>query len=644
MDKTKFSSRETVNVKLLDFNAETKELIHIRNTKIIFEKNNLVHDIGSLAFQKRKRQKNKNGTISLKSVLVDISSLNVRREHAISNLIEEIATRVKTGQLRDISAEGKIRSVISFIDWCDINGFGQVLDDVKYGITGYREYSNYLEQRLRHNSVSLHTAVVAQENARFAISVIFSIDEDKMSQGIRRIRGNHNAANKTVPPSDNDVSEVLSVCMSFFNGAYDFLINFQKFPFKIALPSEDVWLLPSKPKFLATKEYLSSRDEWGMGQWAWNFEDGTINNYIDIAEKYNKSTLPLKISTARQMTINAKKSLDFENKNKEAPIRQRIALLANNCFNLMFFANTGMNLSQAKNLHCPETYNTSSSSIGFKSVKYRANGKEVEFVISSKFIDVFKKYIELRRYILKDFDYKYLLFTKESTKHKPNQLSACSLRQITRGLRRNFYANLNYINTRKWRANKSDFLIRTTDVATTALVLQNTEASVVRSYIEGSEQDHTNEISRYWARLDEIVNLKQSKNSGEPIAVGSCRKPNFPEVEAINSAITPDCKQPEGCLFCTHFAAHADEQDLRKLHSLSYVINECVHLAQSVEHHNAIFGQVLKRINMIVEHISSKSEDLNSLNESVKNDVFTNENLSPYWGKKLSMLVSIGAL
>jgi hypothetical protein len=47
---------------------------------------------------------------------------------------------------------------------------------------------------------------------------------------------------------------------------------------------------------------------------------------------------------------------------------------------------------------------------------------------------------------------------------------------------------------------------------------------------------------------------------------------------------------------------------------------------------------------MIVEHISSKSEDLNSLNKSVKNDVFSNENLSPYWGKKLSMLVSIGAL
>lgn len=639
-----FSSRDTIDVKLIEFNSEIKNLHYIRNTKVHFKTNNCILDIGCLAFQNRKRQKNKNGTLSLKNVFVDVSSLNTKREPAISNLIEEIATRVKTGQLRDISAEAKIRSVIAFIDWCDHNGFGQVMDGIKQGIAGYREYSYYLEQRLRHNLVSLHTAVLAQENARFAISVIFSIDENKISQGIRRIRGNNNAVNKTVPPSDNDVSKVLSVCMSFFSGACDFLINFRKFPYKIALPLEEVWLLPSKPKFLATKEYLESRNEWGLGQWAWNFEDGTINNHLDIAEKYNKSTPQLKISTAKQMTMNARIALDFENKNKNAPIRQRIALLANNCFSLMFFANTGMNLSQAKNLHHPDHYDISSSSIGFKSVKYRANGKEVEFIISSKFVEVFKKYIELRRYILKDMDYKYLLFTKESSKHKPNQLSGCSLRQITRGLRRTFYANLNYINTRKWRANKSDFLIRTTDIATTALVLQNTESSVIRSYIEGSEQNHTDEISRYWARLDEIVNFKKSKSTGEPIAVGSCRKPNTPVAETKSREITPDCKQPEGCLFCTHYAVHADAQDLRKLHSLSYVINECMHLAKSVEHHNAVFGVVINRINMIVKHISSKAEDLKYLNDKIENDVFENENLSPYWSRKLSMLVSIGAL
>ena len=639
-----YITRTTTDYTLQEFSPDKLIPVDIKNSRLMFINLNKIIDIGSLAFLVRIKKKTPNGMADLANVSVDLSSLNSQREYAIQNLIEEIKTRVDIGQLRETTAYSKIRDVVAFTDWCDNHDFRGVMDDIKSGISAYKAYSSHLEHSTKINALSLHTAATYQENALFTLTSIFGVSKTQVSQGIRSIRRNYHSVNKTIPPSEGAVSDVLALCKSFFDGACDFVLNDRKFPFKIALPTEDIWLLPTKPKFCATKKQLATREDWGVGQWAWDFETGTINSHHDIAEKYNVVKQGRKSANAKQMILNAKNALIYENENPKTLTRQKIASLANKCFLVLFFANTGMNFTQAKNLRWSDDYSVKTSSIGFKAVKYRAQGKEIEIVIASQFLDTLKKYIQLRRQILQENDYPFLLFIKEAGKEITNQLPNGILRQVTRDLRRAFYSDLEEINIREWRANKSDFLIRTTDIPTTAMMLQNSEETVMRAYMEGSEQDHASELSNYWRRLNEIVNLNRSSDSGEPTSIGNCKKPNTPIAESTTSPITPDCRQPEGCLFCNQYSVHADDQDLRKLHSLLYVINECMPLAKSIEHYNAVFGEIVKRIHSILTTIRNRSEALKELNEAIENDVNANENLSPYWEKKLSMLVAIGAL
>jgi len=636
--------RPTFDCTLQEFSAAQPTSADIRNMRLHFRDQNKIIDIGSLAYLVRNKKKTKNGMEDLANILVDLSSLNSQREYHLSHLVEEIKTKVIIGQIREITAYSKIRDAIAFIDWCDLNNHGGVMDDIQSGISAYRAYSMHLEHSTKINTLALHTAATYQENALFTLTSTFNTTKTQISQGTRAIRRNYHTVNKTTPPSDIAVSNILSLCKSFFDGACEFLLNNHKFPFKIALPAEDIWLLPTKPKMFATKKQLEKRAEWGLGQWAWNFKLGTINNHIDIAEKYNFSRQANKIGNAKQMVLNATIALASENEHDFSPTRQKIASLANKCFLVLFFANTGLNFTQAKDLLWSDDYSIKTSSLGLKTIKHRAQGKEIEIVISSQFLDTFRKYVKLRNTIIQGNDYPFLLFVKEAGKEVINQLPKGILKRVTRDLRRAFYSDIEEINTREWRAKKSDFLIRTTDISTTAIMLQNSEETVMRAYMEGSEQDHASELSNYWRRLNEIVNLKRSSDSGEPTSIGNCKRPNTPKAESTTSPITPDCRQPEGCLFCNQYSVHTDDQDLRKLHSLLYVINECMPLAKSIEHHNTVFGEIVKRIHSILATVRNRSEALKELNEAVKNDVNVNENLSPYWEKKLAMLVAIGAL
>jgi membrane-bound ClpP family serine protease len=84
--------------------------------------------------------------------------------------------------------------------------------------------------------------------------------------------------------------------------------------------------------------------------------------------------------------------------------------------------------------------------------------------------------------------------------------------------------------------------------------------------------------------------------------------------------------------------------DIRKLCSLSFVINETASLAVSEAHHVQVFGAVLQRIETLLKAISSTSASLKERVRNVKSDVEENENLAPYWDAKLAMLCDIGAL
>ena len=174
--------------------------------------------------------------------------------------------------------------------------------------------------------------------------------------------------------------------------------------------------------------------------------------------------------------------------------------------------------------------------------------------------------------------------------------------------------------------------------------MQNTEDVVLESYAEGSASEHASQFADFYKSIHEFVYDERVNKHHASSPSGHCVNFGSPTSYSESTPITPDCKTPEGCLFCENYAIHSDDGDIRKLLSLRYIINETAPLAHSEQHHLEVFGGVLKRISELLDAISQKSNKLNLLINEITEDVEFNENLDPYWEKKLTMLCDIGAL
>jgi hypothetical protein len=97
-----------------------------------------------------------------------------------------------------------------------------------------------------------------------------------------------------------------------------------------------------------------------------------------------------------------------------------------------------------------------------------------------------------------------------------------------------------------------------------------------------------------------------------------------------------------GCLFCDKFVVHADETDLRKLISCKYVINTCKHLSHSDDSYQAHFGEVLSRIDAILEEIKNVSDQIFDLAKRIEFEVNEDQILDPHYQYKLDQLVNLG--
>jgi hypothetical protein len=193
---------------------------------------------------------------------------------------------------------------------------------------------------------------------------------------------------------------------------------------------------------------------------------------------------------------------------------------------------------------------------------------------------------------------------------------------------------------RQWRAAKSDWLIRNTDPSTAALVLQNAEKTVLKSYTAGSETVHLEEMTLFLDKVSAVVveNGKVIEGSIN-CAVGVCSSYGAPHQISGEIAVQPDCKEQEGCLFCDKFKVHADEQDTRKLLSCRYCLQQSAHLAGSEERIQSMLGPILDRIQVILDEVSRRDE---TLVLRVTREVEVDGELAPYWSRKLEMLMDLG--
>lgn len=590
-------------------------------------------DVGALCYLRR--------SVNVREIThqyrkVDLTSLCHERLSSVRALIDFFSEQVEFSGKRMETLHSYFSGFINpFMSWADGNNYTQVLDNKEQARDAFKGYVAYLKDRVGRNEISINTAAASQSFPLNILSEFLEIED--LTQGINLIRYSVNAIESTSPPCEITQSKQLSLSESLFIGFSKLVLENKPYPFNLKLPeylrweNNFLWIFPLNEWCKPPHKYLNDR-KIKKNCAAYDYINGRIANLDDIIQLYKNRDIAIRSHNS------AKKQLFLANSNPQHYSRRNAAMLAVNAFIQLFFANTGMNLAQLIDLKWSHDYEVSAERQGFRAVKWRAAGRQYHIEITTSFLPQFKRYLNLRKYLLDGVSCEYLFFDfsqNESTSYNKKNTS------VLQHLNRSYQIidpQIPSIMSKGWRAAKSDWLIKNTDIATTAIILNNSEKVVAKHYAKGSEADHFEELSTFFNSIAEtVVNRGQVIVNGIESVVGVCSSFGAPHQLYCNIPVIPDCRIPEGCLFCDKYKVHADERDVRKLLSCSYCIQYSSHLATNEEQFQALFSTTLTRIQEIINEIIRKDE---SMVKRIESEVKNGE-LDPYWSSKLEMLLEL---
>jgi len=520
-----------------------------------------------------------------------------------------------------------ISAHIRFINWIDDNN-KYFPSDINEARNIFVEYTYYLKTSLRTSTMVNHTAHTRHKYALRVLKYIFKDQENIISLGIKLIpyirRGK-----KTIKSSDHDRKYHFKFYYTFFHEITNFILKQKPYPMEIQLNNTRIWILPSHYVYVKSKDHAPI---------AFNYENGNTKTLQEIKYKYKN------IWEAKRCINDYIQNINKNNTHFDSEKRLLLASAAAQAFYILFLSITGMNDSTAATLLWNDDYNIEKNSQRFRNIKYRAGNKNVEFEIKHRFIKDFKKYLNLRKYLLGNRDIEYLFFSNYrekaqiSKKHINGGLSAA----INEKFKKRIDSDLPTISSRILRVNKIHQIIKTDGIIAASQIGQSSINTIISDYQGESEESSEEQFINYFEELNKEV-FKTNSNDVET-TIGHCKAIKEPtsKVKFNNEKI--DCSIQEGCLFCESFALHIDKQDLNKLYSLKYIIYESKYLAKDISHFNKVYSTTLNRIENILDDCISSNRISKAELKFIEDDVFIEENLHPYWEHKLSTLIKMGVV
>ena len=498
------------------------------------------------------------------------------------------------------------------------------IKDLSEAINIFYHYTYFLKNKMRLGQYSQGEAHTKHASAYKLLYTIFNDKENNLLSAVTLIPNSRNS--KYEKSSDEDKKYHYNFYYNFFHQVTDFLLNNHPYPLKLNLSNTEIWCLPSMRLF------FDKNQDFPM---AFNPENGQVRSIESFQEIYNIDNTNIIKAKIRVF----KNTIDKANLLKSKK-RMELASHALKAFYILFLTNTGMNDSTAATLAWDEDYTIDSAQQKFRNIKYRAGNKIVEFQIQAKFINDFKKYLQLRDYLLDGYSLEYLFFIDS----KNNARTTNSLKRgiyssyINSFFINNLDAELPNISSRQLRVNKAHQVIKQDGIIAASQVLQSSVSTIINSYLGESKESTGEQLTDYFNKLNQ--NLFSISCDDIPTSIGKCNAPDNPKIQYQNNT----CQKSENCLFCEHFRTYADAEDLQKLYSLKYLINECKYIAKDKQHFDSVYGAVYQRIKSIESYIIQTKQQSEESLKRFELDVFEHENLHPYWEHKLSMLISIGVL
>lgn len=337
-----------------------------------------------------------------KFVLVESENYDQRRCNILNYLIENILIKNRQLGLKPATTIRRIKEVKYFIEYAD-NASLNFIDNINQARKSFLRYTKYLQSSIQKSQYAQRTASRLQKEALKLLSHLFRVEPVEIKQSTTLIHSG-NETRTTEAMNESDIQFCFNFYHDLFKSIYGFIINNANYPYKATIVNTNYWFLPYTKGFIAneSKAMKNSAFNCHTGK-VLAYEDLYHEPYLDI-DKQKRDGYKRAIRLFNQYLKNV-------NSNSFTDERLAIAQIGVQAYYILFLFTTGMNDSTASTLKWNEDYTIQKEMQDFKNIKYRAGNKIVEFQIASKFLKLFKNFLDLRKYLLlNNFKSDYLFF------------------------------------------------------------------------------------------------------------------------------------------------------------------------------------------------------------------------------------------
>jgi hypothetical protein len=377
--------------------------------------------------------------------------------------------------------------------------------------------------------------------------------------------------------------------------------------------------------------------------WCYDYKNGRVATVEEIWSHYKSGSESLKRTNSQKSIENAIAGLAESNGDARSHFRLLLAMVAHNAFYFLFLANTGGNSSPVADIETDGTLDVSTANPGYRTTKWRANGKEVKLIVPVAFVPALHRFMELRRYILDGKAFPNLFFRLGTGRGNPPERIRAGILESSYLLLRRIDPKLVQIRAKKIRATVADYYRRKHDATIEASVLQHKEATAEAHYNAGTEARQHIELTLLMEKMaqkakQKVVEKGAVINDAKPLEDGGvCSSYGQPESISSDAPVKPNCKT--GCLFCGKRVLIAGEEDARKVASAAFLMEQLITGPLS----ESEFRPQITKCDEDLERIR-EFENCADMVDRVKKDVFENGNLTPFFADKYQLFLALGVL
>ncbi|MDN5649883.1 MAG: hypothetical protein L0G93_16335 [Acinetobacter sp.] len=553
-------------------------------------------------------------------------------------------------------SKGLFYSIIKiFLDWIDQQKKNFDFSNKDSMIDAYRRYSKSLVDRTlladtAEEYLATHTAKIYQRYAAKLIAYVFDCHEADITAKALQVQSQRYDV-PVLPLAEQDHQKTYATLQNVFLEIHRIVVREGDFPAHFQSADEEDFYFYSGFHHQIEKQHIQFDMHGYLSKYS------AIPAFSKILMDFGLAEDSEQRKRLRENRNEASYKLQQRNEDKRHIERDRLASYGLCIGTVLFIAQTGANLDTAQQLQL-DTMEILPSTQGrrFSGTKSRAGGKIVYPEFGVQFEPIFRKILELREWYIQDeaCDFVFPL------RNEIQQLGSVSYGrlQLMKKLFQRIFPRMIWITPQQWRKHKSSQTVEFSagDLLLEAEVMGHSLDTARNNYARTSFKDAAQQISQFFNELREVavaqtrtierivVQTIDTAIETQALPVGACAAIHPQPEKAIGfteQAPTPNCQQFEHCLFCQHYAVHADDTDVRKLLSLKSLLGYVKQKATDFIKWEQQFGVVLHRIDEVLTELSNAYVDLRERIIVIQDEVESGD-MDAYWLNHFELLIDLG--